>query len=231
MSRLLKGYTNQITQNYKKGKHNGIDLVGYKSKTCWILAHSDGIITSVRSNCNKTYSEGSSYGNYVKIKHGNFTSVYAHLKYGSVKVKKGDFIKKGKEIGYMGNTGHSKGAHLHFEILDSKGNKINPIIYLEKDLPKEETWEKGKYELIISKAIRKEHSIKNNIVLVKECIKSVKPYLTSSNPNDQAFLKIGTVRDISKIYYDKEGRVWGKMINTWIVLRNKEGIPQAKKVK
>lgn len=229
MSRLLKGYTNQITQTYKEGKHSGIDLVGYKSKTCYILAHSDGIVTSYRSNCNITYSEGTSYGNYVKIKHGDFTTCYSHLKYGSVKVKTGDFIKKGKEIGYMGNTGHSKGAHLHFEIINKEGKKINPLPYLEKDLPVDE-WKKGNYKLIISKAIRKDHSISDNIVLVKECMNSVKKDLTSNKPNDKAYFKIGVIVNITKIYYDKEGRVWGKLINSWIVLRNKDGVPQAKKV-
>ena len=78
MSRLLRFYENKITQKYKSNnpnKHLGIDLVGKdsngKSKTDWILAHSDGIVVSVEKNYNKTDKTGNSYGNYVKIKHDN----------------------------------------------------------------------------------------------------------------------------------------------------------------
>ena len=83
---------------------------------------------------NNTKSTGTaSYGNYVKIDHGNgYSTLYAHL--ASVSVKKGQIVKQGQVIGMMGNTGNSYGAHLHFEV--RKGNnKIDPTPYLEKDLP------------------------------------------------------------------------------------------------
>ena len=219
MSRLLDEYNNQITQAYKKDKHNGIDLVGYKSKTCWILAHSDGVVEECRSNCTKNYKTGTSYGNYIKIKHGNFSTLYAHLKYGTIKVKVGDYVKRGKQIAYMGNTGHSTGSHLHFEVWENK-KRINPTTYLDEDLPTTK-WSVGKYKLLYDKAIRSNTTLSNNIVLVKECLKKIRPLLTSNLPNSNAILKKGTERDITKIYYDKDGRVWGKLINTWIVLCNK----------
>lgn len=230
MSRLLKDCEDQITQHYKKGKHNGVDMVGYKSKTCYIKAHSDGKVISVRNDYNKTDKTGNSYGNYVKIKHNDgYSTLYAHLKYKSVKVKKNEEVKQGDVIGYMGNTGHSFGAHLHFEVFNSKGEKINPEPFLNSDLPYNE-WVKGEYKLLVAKAIRNEHNLGNNIVKVKECMNSVKPYLTSTNPNDDAYFKVGTIRDITEIYKDKENRIWGKLKNTWIVLCNKDGTPQAKKI-
>lgn len=229
MSRLLKGFENQITQEYIKGKHNGIDLVGYKAKTCYILAHSDGEVVGLKTNCDKTYSSGGSYGNYVKIKHINgYYTLYAHLKYKTVSVTLGQKVKEGDILGYMGNTGHSNGSHLHFEVHNIEGEKVEPTIYIDDDLPNE--WETGVYKLIESKAIREEHNLSNNIVKVGECMKSVRPLLTSKRPEDKAFFKVGVERTITEIFIDDEKRVWGKLTNTWIVLCNRDGTPQAIKV-
>lgn len=136
MSRVFKSKDNQITQKYKKGIHNGIDLVGYKASFDYIIAHSDGEVVDVRKDYNKTDKTGSSYGNYVKIKHNNgYYTLYAHLKYNSVTVSKGDHVVKGQVIGYMGNTGHSCGAHLHFEVRKDSSTRIDPTPYIDADLP------------------------------------------------------------------------------------------------
>ena len=137
MSRVFKDKTNQVTQKYKKGVHDGIDLVGYKNALAYILAHSDGEVVDVRKDYNKTDKSGSSYGNYVKIKHDNgYYTLYAHMKYNSVTVSKGDRVSKGQIIGYMGNTGHSCGAHLHFEVRSDSSTRIDPTPYIDADLPK-----------------------------------------------------------------------------------------------
>lgn len=135
MSRVFKTKENQITQSYKAGIHNGIDLVGYKSQLDYIIAHSSGTVVECRDNYTTTDKTGNSYGNYIKIKHNNsYYTLYAHLKYGSIVVKKGDTVKKGQVIGYMGATGRATGAHLHFEVWkDSK--RIDPTPYINTDLP------------------------------------------------------------------------------------------------
>jgi murein DD-endopeptidase MepM/ murein hydrolase activator NlpD len=59
-------------------------------------------------------------GNYIVIRHSdNEYSMYAHLKKGNMKVKKGDVVKQGQVIASVGNTGSSTEPHLHFQIQDS----------------------------------------------------------------------------------------------------------------
>ena len=136
MSRVFKNKENVITQKYKKGVHNGIDLVGTGYTSDYIVAHSDGEVVSVRSNYKTTDKTGSSYGNYVKIKHENgYYTLYAHMKYNTVNVKNGDKVIKDQTIGYMGSTGHSTGVHLHFEVRDTNDTKIDPTPYINADLP------------------------------------------------------------------------------------------------
>ena len=133
--RVLKSCNCRITQYFKPGVHLGIDLVKHYSELDHITAHSDGEVVEYRTSYYTTDREGNSYGNYVKIKHPNgYYTLYAHMQYKSVTVKTGDKVKKGQVIGYMGNTGHSYGGHLHFEVI--KGNeKIDPYPYLNCDLP------------------------------------------------------------------------------------------------
>lgn len=98
--------------------HNGIDIggLGYGAD---ILAADGGTVTT------STYS--SSYGNYIVISHGNgYTTLYAHM---SKRVaQKGDTVKKGDLIGYVGSTGNSNGPHLHFEIWYN-GSRTDPLNY------------------------------------------------------------------------------------------------------
>ena len=135
-SRVFKTKGNVVTQIYKKGVHNGIDLVGTGYTLDYIVAHSAGTVVAVRSNYKTTDSSGASYGNYVLIRHNNgYYTLYAHLKYGSVKVKTGDKVSKGQTIGYMGATGRATGAHLHFEVRNTSNVMIDPTPYINADLP------------------------------------------------------------------------------------------------
>lgn len=139
---LLKGshYLNsrfgERTLNGKTSMHNGVDLVGgteNSAETDYVTAYDAGIVTrAVNDVEGKTPSEG----NCVVINHGNgFTTSYFHLKKGSVKVKVGEPVARGDVLAYMGNTGNSTGAHLHFGMkLDGKW--VDPLPYLlgEKSL-------------------------------------------------------------------------------------------------
>lgn len=135
MSRVLKNASNQITCPYGNG-HVGVDVVKYRGQTDYIIAHTQGTVVEVVKNYNRTDRTGSSYGNYVLLRHPNgYYTLYAHMQYGSVKVSKGQKVDRGQVIGYMGNTGYSNGAHLHFEVRNTSNKRINPTPYLDSDLP------------------------------------------------------------------------------------------------
>lgn len=132
--RVIKGGYCEITQNYKAGVHNGIDLVGPGYTLAYITAHTDGVVVAYRNNCNGF--EDGSYGNYVKIKHDDgYYTLYAHMAYNTVRVKTGDRVQRGQILGYMGNTGMSYGGHLHWEVRNKSDVRIDPTPYLDKDLP------------------------------------------------------------------------------------------------
>ena len=58
-------------------------------------------------------------------------SVYYHMQKGFVKVKVGDSVTKGQVIGYMGLTGYSTGAHLHFGVYSNLTTHVDPLPYLK----------------------------------------------------------------------------------------------------
>ena len=72
------------------------------------------------------------FGNLVVINHGNgYKTRYAHLD--AFTIKRGDKVKRGETIGFMGNSGRSAGTHLHYEVLKN-GVQVNPIGFFEREL-------------------------------------------------------------------------------------------------
>lgn len=69
-----------------------------------------------------------SYGNYVVIDHGNgFSTLYAHMS--ALTVSAGQSVSGGQQVGLVGSTGSSTGAHLHFETRIN-GSNVDPAPYL-----------------------------------------------------------------------------------------------------
>lgn len=154
-SRVLLTGRNQITNPYlgHTGWSKGVDVVKSKNALDSIVAHSDGTVIKVVNYLDGTNEkldkENVGYGNYVLIKHKDKVTctLYAHLE--GVKVKEGQKVKVGDVLGSMGNTGHSFGAHLHFEVRQymaepkigeymhdtTKYKWIDPTPYLNADLP------------------------------------------------------------------------------------------------
>jgi len=98
--------------------HLGIDIGGISGQPI-SAAYGGEVIFAGWSN---------SYGNMVRIKHGNGDeTVYGHCR--SLLVSTGDTVTQGQEIATMGKTGVASGVHLHFELLID-GENVDPALYL-----------------------------------------------------------------------------------------------------
>jgi murein DD-endopeptidase MepM/ murein hydrolase activator NlpD len=101
--------------------HKGLDLNGEYGDP--IHSAADGIVI-------RAEYDGGGYGNVVDIDHGNgYVTRYGHCS--KLLVKTGDLVHAGQEIAKVGSTGHSTGAHLHFEVWIN-GQPVNPRPYLNK---------------------------------------------------------------------------------------------------
>ena len=67
------------------------------------------------------------YGNVVVLRHGSWTTVYAHLS--ELKVRTGAKVDGGSVIGLSGMSGNASGPHLHFEV-SRKGQSADPVLLL-----------------------------------------------------------------------------------------------------
>lgn len=106
--------------------HDGWDIRGsYGHK---IIAVKDGTVTTSQK------VDNGGYGIYVDINHGNgIKTRYAHMSTNIVNV--GDTVKQGQVIGYVGSTGASTGAHLHFEVIVN-GVQVDPGQYINPNNPR-----------------------------------------------------------------------------------------------
>jgi len=123
----LRPATGPITSPYgpRKGSfHYGVDIGNNRGTS--IVVAADGVVAQAVSYCKEgSDSCGGRYGNYVTIKHDNGQSTrYAHLQ--TINVSVGQKVTQGQKIATMGNTGHSTGPHLHFEIINSNGTTVKP---------------------------------------------------------------------------------------------------------
>jgi murein DD-endopeptidase MepM/ murein hydrolase activator NlpD len=99
--------------------HYGIDLANKIGTP--IYAVTDGTIISS--------GPASGFGLWVRVLHpGGWISVYGHINRSLVHI--GQKVKAGQQIAEMGNRGQSTGPHLHFEIWDPSGKKLNPLPWL-----------------------------------------------------------------------------------------------------
>ncbi len=128
------GYGRRLHPIYGVWKmHTGMDFSAPSGSN--IYATADGIVKKVKKL-------KSGYGIHVVIQHhyGGYETLYAHMI--RAKVKRGDRVKRGDIIGYVGNTGTSTAPHVHYEVRKN-GHHQNPINYYTNDLTPEE------YEKII----------------------------------------------------------------------------------
>jgi murein DD-endopeptidase MepM/ murein hydrolase activator NlpD len=138
LTRTASGFGLRIHPYYKITKfHKGMDFTAPQGTEVYVTA--DGVV--------ETYSQDKrGYGNHIIIDHGfGYKTIYAHLD--RANVRRGQKVKRGDVIGFVGNTGMSLAPHLHYEV-HLNDNPVDPSNYYFNDLTAEE------YERMIEIASR-----------------------------------------------------------------------------
>ena len=118
----------RINPFYKvKIMHNGLDLIAPAGDP--VHAAGDGVVTEV-------VKSRKGLGNVVTITHkGGYKTRYAHL--ADIEVRKGNRVKKGKVIGYVGVSGNSFAPHLHYEVCRDT-SVMDPVHYMFESVTPDE---------------------------------------------------------------------------------------------
>ena len=102
----------------RRAFHKGLDVSARRGTP--VQAPADGVVVFAGRN--------GGLGKTVKIAHGfGFTTVYGHLD--SMSVEPGDEVRRGDELGALGNSGRSTGPHLHYEV-HVDGKAVDPLYYI-----------------------------------------------------------------------------------------------------
>lgn len=128
LTRMASGYGWRSDPFTKARKmHWGMDFTAPKGTP--IYASGDGKIVRADNN-------SSGYGKHIRVDHGyGYMSLYGHLS--RYNVKKGQQVKRGDLIGFVGSTGRSEAPHLHYEVWKDD-ERINPINFYYGSLTAEE---------------------------------------------------------------------------------------------
>lgn len=128
LKRMASGYGMRMHPIYKRRKmHTGMDFSAEQGTE--IYATGDGVVAEVENSRR-------GYGNHVVLSHGyGYKTLYAHMT--QYIVRRGEKVKRGQIIGYVGNTGTSVAPHLHYEVIKN-GEKVNPVNFYFNDLTPEE---------------------------------------------------------------------------------------------
>ncbi len=143
LTRVASGYGYRIDPFTKVRRfHYGMDFTAKRGTP--IYATGNGIIK-------RADNRSSGYGKHIRIDHGfGYVSLYAHLS--KYNVRRGQKVKRGDIIGYVGNSGRSVGPHLHYEIFkDNK--KINPLNFYYGNLSAKE------YEALLTQSNQENQSM------------------------------------------------------------------------
>ena len=119
LSSLFTGRIHPITGEQRD--HSGIDIPQPAGTP--VLAAADGTVLETDFSAED--------GNYIRLRHGNVTTKYAHLQ--EYTVEPGQTVSAGEQIGQVGSTGMSTGAHLHFEVTVD-GIRVDPLTRLDSQV-------------------------------------------------------------------------------------------------
>ena len=143
LKRMASGFgwrTDPFTK--KRKRHWGMDFSAERGSP--IYATGDGEIS-------RADNRAAGFGNHVRIDHGfGYISIYAHMD--KISIRKGNKVKRGDIIGYVGSSGRSVAPHLHYEITKD-GRKINPINFYYGNLSP------GEFDTLITQASQENQSL------------------------------------------------------------------------
>jgi murein DD-endopeptidase MepM/ murein hydrolase activator NlpD len=124
LTRTASGFGWRIHPYYKISKfHSGMDFTAPMGTEIYVTA--DGVVESYIQDIR-------GYGNHIVINHGfGYKTVYAHLD--RANVRRGQKVKRGDVIGFVGNTGMSLAPHLHYEV-HLNDVAVDPSNYYFNDL-------------------------------------------------------------------------------------------------
>lgn len=128
LNRVASGYGMRIDPVYGTPKmHKGLDFTAPQGTP--IYATGNGRVSDA------SFDRGG-YGNHVIINNGyGYKTLFGHMS--KIKVKKGQSVKRGEVIGWVGNTGKSTGPHCHYEV-HINGREVNPVYFFYNDLSPEQ---------------------------------------------------------------------------------------------
>ncbi|HQY11047.1 MAG TPA: M23 family metallopeptidase [Ferruginibacter sp.] len=127
LNRIASGFGMRIHPIYGIAKmHSGLDFTAPQGTP--IYATGDGVVT--------TAEYGTGTGNHVIINHGyGYETEYLHMV--RIKARRGQRVKRGEVIGWVGSTGASTGPHCHYEV-HINGNAVDPVYFFFNDLNAEQ---------------------------------------------------------------------------------------------
>ncbi|MDA3953056.1 MAG: M23 family metallopeptidase [Bacteroidales bacterium] len=128
LRRTASGWGWRIHPIYKIRKfHYGMDFTAQTGTEIYVTG--DGVVEVVDNSLR-------GYGKRIVVNHGfGYKTLYAHLN--GFNVRKGQKVKRGEVIGFVGSSGTSTAPHLHYEVFKNN-NKVNPVHYYFNDLTAEE---------------------------------------------------------------------------------------------
>ena len=143
LNRIASGYGYRIDPVYKTVKfHPGLDFAAPQGTP--IYATANGTV-------NIAGNTGDGYGNHVVINHGyGYETLFGHMV--RVKARRGQKVKRGEVIGWVGSTGKSTGPHCHYEV-HKNGQKIDPVYFFYNDLTPDQ------YDLLLKQAASSNQSL------------------------------------------------------------------------
>jgi murein DD-endopeptidase MepM/ murein hydrolase activator NlpD len=128
LDRLASGFGMRIDPVYGTPKmHKGLDFAASQGTPIYATGNGEVEIAGFT---------GDGYGNHVIINHGyGYETLYGHMV--KVKVNRGQKVKRGQVIGWVGSTGKSTGPHCHYEV-HINGQEVDPVYFFYNDLTPEQ---------------------------------------------------------------------------------------------